>query len=1238
MRPLALVIALVASLLAPGIPAARAASLDLPVRTADSPVPAPCYRGDVLELRLAPAAARLAVPSGAGPTRGRPVGRLGVARVDAVAYSVGAVAFEPLFRGETAPASPDETDFTAFHLVHLAPGSDLSSALDALRALPEVASADPIAILPVSALPADSLVFATWWLYKDQAARTDIRAPEAWAVEPGDTSIVVGILDTGVVPFHPDLGGRGGSERGVMFANWAERAGLPGVDDDGNGYVDDVAGWDFVVNGTLAATGEDARNEDNDPNDWGGHGTACAGIVGAIPGNGIGLAGVVPNVRIMPLRMGWLQSGGLPPAGTVDMSYAAAAIRYATRMGVRVLNCSWQSQNTGGLDAAVTAATRAGVVLVNASGNFGTGFTYLGQRDDVIAVTATDSTDAVWNNAVRGTWVDLAAGGVSMTTTMFARLSATDSLAGRTPAYRGFVNGTSFAAPQVAGAVALLQAQRLRAGLDPLTPLGANLRVRETADDIAALNPLYPNHGTGRLNLFRALTDPVRSLAVRTAGRALGGPLAWRDDRGVSRVLMALNDRSLLALDGASGDTLWTRTLPTTVAGPMAMAQLPPPIAGVVIACATNTGVVHLLSEDGLPMPGWPRTAAAGVNLTGGVVLADLDGDGVHEVVTSGFSTSQARVWAWRADGTPVAGFPFDPGVIGASAVAAADLDGVPGDEVAFVDGASALRVVRADGSELPGFPAPALTGARAPVIARLGRAGTPPSVLVASSGLLTAFAPDGATQWSAPLTGNPAQDVALADLDGDGVDEAVLAVAGPNSLVVRDSSGAAFTGRTGWPVALASTPIGPPVVGPLKPGGEPCVAVQLATGLAVFDSNGQPVRGFPRPGAAGAAPFLAQLDGDDGTEVAAGTTADSLAVVYDAGAGTHDATRMAWPAPRGGVTRSASHALGAPAPFVVDRTPPGRIVDLVASSVTNTSAVVRFTHTGSDGAVGTATRLVLRSAAGPIVDVAGFLAAQVHPPLVPRPAGTPDSVLVSGLAEGSTRWFALRAFDAVGLGSEVSNTDSVTLQGLAPARVNDVRVLAVAESSVVLAWTATGDDGSVGRPRGYRVAASPEALDDAGFEAAPVQRFAEARYDAGAGETLSVDGLTPGRRWRFAVKAVDRAFAESPLSNVPEAVTPVGGALRGRGVLAVASRPMPATADVTFDWQGDPAAGGEQWLLVHDLSGRLVRRIALGREPGGTVNWNGRDEGSRPVPAGLYFVRLVSGSRHADSRVVFVR
>jgi hypothetical protein len=162
---------------------ARAAGLDLPVWTPGSRVQAPCYRGDVLEVRLTPAAARAVSPRGARPTRAVAVGRLGVPAIDALSASLGIVAFEPEFRGETPPADAREPDFTAFRLLHLAPGSDLAEALDRLRALPDVASADPIALLPVSAaLPNDSLAFATFWLYKNQPVRTDIRAPEAWQV------------------------------------------------------------------------------------------------------------------------------------------------------------------------------------------------------------------------------------------------------------------------------------------------------------------------------------------------------------------------------------------------------------------------------------------------------------------------------------------------------------------------------------------------------------------------------------------------------------------------------------------------------------------------------------------------------------------------------------------------------------------------------------------------------------------------------------------------------------------------------------------------------------------------------------------------------------------------------------------------------------------------------------------------------------------------------------------------
>ncbi|MFM8559245.1 MAG: hypothetical protein ACKOC6_06545, partial [bacterium] len=253
------------------VPTSAAAVFDLPVARDGEAVAAPYYRGDVLELRLTSAAARALLPRGAGATRAVARGRTGVTRLVATAAAVGAIAVQPEFPGETPPVDDAQTDFTAFQLVQLAPGADLAGALDAFRALPEVRSADPIAVLPVSALPNDSLTFATWWLFKDQAQRTDIRAPEGWAVERGDTGIVVGVLDTGVLPYHPDLGGRAG-ERGNLYVNWAERAGRPGVDDDGNGYIDDVGGWDFVSNGTLAAAGEDVRNEDNDPTDWGGHG------------------------------------------------------------------------------------------------------------------------------------------------------------------------------------------------------------------------------------------------------------------------------------------------------------------------------------------------------------------------------------------------------------------------------------------------------------------------------------------------------------------------------------------------------------------------------------------------------------------------------------------------------------------------------------------------------------------------------------------------------------------------------------------------------------------------------------------------------------------------------------------------------------------------------------------------------------------------------------------------------
>src|SRR5262249_10810253 len=151
---------------------------------------------------------------------------------------------------------------------------------------------------------------------------------------------------------------------------------------------------------------------------------------------------------------------------------------------------------------------------------------------------------------------------------------------------------------------------------------------RETTDDIGGRQiPGTTGYGTGRLNLFRALTDPPRSLAIRGRARTLGPPAILQYNTGRSLVVYAASDRSLVAYDGTTGDTAWVRTLPALPVGNLAAADFGPPI-GALIGVATNAGTVFMLHDDGRPAAGWPATAQAGLNLSAGVAIADLDGDG----------------------------------------------------------------------------------------------------------------------------------------------------------------------------------------------------------------------------------------------------------------------------------------------------------------------------------------------------------------------------------------------------------------------------------------------------------------------------------------------------------------------------------------------------------------------------------------------------------------------------------
>jgi subtilisin family serine protease len=424
------------------------------------------YRADRLEIRLTPPVSSLVresfkgrQESGSEPASNGP---FGVAALDAVAERLGVVSIEPEFRGDVPPPPGSVTaDLTAFYIAHLSPGADPRVAIEELRSLPQIASADPIPVLPVALVPDDSLWTASYWYF--QPSRRDIHAPEAWEITTGDSAVLVAVLDTGVLPYHPDLGGGTAGWAGLIWTHTAEAQGMPGLDDDGNGFVDDAHGWDFVSlsSGFGVSAGEDWRDADNDPNDFNGHGTAVAGLIGGLSNNGIGIAGTAWDVRLMPLRIGWSTTSG----GVVDMSYAAQAIRYATRMGASIINCSFATLNLSGLFEAVSAAVDAGLTIVSASGNNGQPHD-LAARDDVIAVAASRSDDTVAPFSNLGSYVDLCAPGDDILSTFVSPLRPPggDSVAVRQPAYATSLDGTSFAAPLVAGGVALMQARQRALG------------------------------------------------------------------------------------------------------------------------------------------------------------------------------------------------------------------------------------------------------------------------------------------------------------------------------------------------------------------------------------------------------------------------------------------------------------------------------------------------------------------------------------------------------------------------------------------------------------------------------------------------------------------------------------------------------------------------------------------------------------------------------------------------------
>ncbi|MCP3918844.1 MAG: S8 family serine peptidase [bacterium] len=381
-----------------------------------------------------------------------------------------AVAGDPT--GLLAAASTVRANRLGVHDLELAEGSDVLAVRDALRASGWVEFAEENTI-GVFTLDPDDTEFGLQWALENTGQSggvpgADIDARGAWDLTTGAPSVVVAVVDASVNVFHPDLAPN-------MFVHPGEIPGN-GIDDDSNGFVDDVHGWNFSMNRA-------------DVSGFHYHGSFVTGIVSAQTNNAEGIAGVAG---------GWLGGDGARSMACVVGDFAPNstvvddAIVYAADNGARVVTLALTIGSSSALDAALDYARDVkGVFIDCASGNHGANVSYPARDPRVVAVASSDRHDEVSSFSNSGSQIWVAAPGEDIRSTDI-------------PGYR-FSSGTSFAAPHVAGTIALTLSAADAAGIT-ISVAGLENVLKVAAEDIGPAG-FDPDTGWGRIDARRTLEE-----------------------------------------------------------------------------------------------------------------------------------------------------------------------------------------------------------------------------------------------------------------------------------------------------------------------------------------------------------------------------------------------------------------------------------------------------------------------------------------------------------------------------------------------------------------------------------------------------------------------------------------------------------------------------------------------------------------------------------------------------------
>ncbi|MDP4229496.1 MAG: S8 family serine peptidase, partial [Bacteroidota bacterium] len=421
----------------------------------------------------------------------------------------------PLFKrssgGSIQSINQIDSELVLIILLPLLGGVDPFESSSRISAFPEVEYAEPNYIYHIDGIPTpnDSL-------YSQQWAHKVMRIPEAWQITTGDSSIHIGFVDTGVNWDHPELIGQFAvnpaediNHNGLLDA-WSSRekrldargnsvyGDLDGIDEDGNGYVDDVIGYDFVDQGSINFGDTKDRDPIPDDEESHTHGTAVAGVIAAKANNGIGVAGIAPACKLVALR-------AFDATGNAEDDDIASAIVYAADNNVRILNLSFGDIVPSLLQRdAIRYASRKGVLVFASSGNDGSvNPHYPSDFDECVSVGGTvlatdNTTESQWSQSTHGAGMDLIAPAVQIYTL-----------------YRGndyqAISGTSFSSPEAAAVAGLLLSKNSK-----LT----NIELRSILESTCRnLNPtgVGPFEGNGRIDAFAALTYPGNAAIKITA-------------------------------------------------------------------------------------------------------------------------------------------------------------------------------------------------------------------------------------------------------------------------------------------------------------------------------------------------------------------------------------------------------------------------------------------------------------------------------------------------------------------------------------------------------------------------------------------------------------------------------------------------------------------------------------------------------------------------------------------------